>query len=249
MESEMSLARTLASDPAMSDGRHTSPRLTVSMIMDLVCSWCPIGYMNLKHAANSQGLELDLEFLPFELYPQLGYEGASIESTLRDRMGLGNGLGGREKFEAYQQHVVQMAKAAGVEMNYRRRTHYFNTRKAHRLMHLASDYGQQQPMMEAMMNAYFSQGKNLADDQVLGQLAHQVLGDHCSPELCAQNDWLGDASEQNFARKRERIAEMGAGSIPAFSIAGGPYISGSASVEELIARIQQSNLNQVTHQY
>ena len=46
-------------------------QLKIEMIHDLVCSWCPIGYRNIKQAIDilADQLSINLHFLPYELNP------------------------------------------------------------------------------------------------------------------------------------------------------------------------------------
>lgn len=51
--------------------------LKIEMIHDVVCSWCPIGYANLKQALKNLAIEADISFLPSELNPGMGPKGAT----------------------------------------------------------------------------------------------------------------------------------------------------------------------------
>ena len=55
-------------------------KLKIEMIHDIVCSWCPIGYRNIKTAIDSLNIEVDFHFIPFELNPEMEERGELIAS-------------------------------------------------------------------------------------------------------------------------------------------------------------------------
>ena len=135
----------------------------VEMIHDLVCSWCPIGYNNIKRAANSLGdrIETDIRFLPFELNPEMPAEGEDIAHLMHRRMGMGE-----QQIKEYRTNLISVGEAAGVRFDFSKRTHYYNTRVGHLVMHWAESQGKHLELNEALIPAYFSEGKNVGDMRV-----------------------------------------------------------------------------------
>ena len=43
----------------------STKKLKIEMVHDIVCSWCPIGYSNIKTAINNLNIDVDFHFLPF----------------------------------------------------------------------------------------------------------------------------------------------------------------------------------------
>lgn len=64
-------------------------RLKIEIIHDVVCSWCPVGYQNLRQALENMRGEIEAQwyFLPFELNPGMPAEGQEIEQHLMERYG------------------------------------------------------------------------------------------------------------------------------------------------------------------
>lgn len=196
----------------------------VEMIHDLVCSWCPIGYNNLKGAADSLSnrIETDILFLPFELNPEMPAEGEDIAHLMHRRMGMGE-----QQIKNYRKNLISVGEAAGVHFDFSKRTHYYNTRVGHLVMHWAESKGKQLELNEALIPAYFSEGKNIGDMRVLNDILSSIGldGDEARQALHQ------DAFSQSFKIKQQRVATLGVRSIPAFIVNDKHLVSGSNSVE------------------
>ena len=79
------------------------------MVHDVVCSWCLIGYANLKQALRNLDMEADICFLPYELNPEMGPKGEGIDDHLARRYQWT-----RSKLGEYRKHLLAVAKQAGV---------------------------------------------------------------------------------------------------------------------------------------
>jgi len=196
----------------------------VEMIHDIVCSWCPIGYNNLKRAADSLSnrIETDIRFLPFELNPEMPAEGEDIAHLMNRRMGMGE-----QQIKNYRRNLISVGEAAGVHFDFSKRTHYYNTRVGHLVMHWAESKGKQLDLNEALIPAYFSEGKNVGDMAVLDGILSSIGldGDEVRQALNK------DAFSQSFRIKQQRVATLGVRSIPAFIVNDNRLVSGSNSVE------------------
>ncbi len=196
----------------------------VEMIHDLVCSWCPIGYNNLKRAANSLGdrIETDIRFLPFELNPEMPAEGEDIAHLMHRRMGMGE-----QQIKNYRRNLISVGEAAGVRFDFSKRTHYYNTRVGHLVMHWAESQGKHLELNEALIPAYFSEGKNVGDMRVLNDILSSIGLDGDE----ARHALHKDVFSQSFKIKQQRVATLGVRSIPAFIVNDKRLVSGSNSVE------------------
>jgi predicted DsbA family dithiol-disulfide isomerase len=104
--------------------------LKIEMIHDVVCSWCPIGYVNLQQALRNFDIAADNYFLPSELNPNMGSMGEGVEEQLRAR-----NQWSQSQLQDYRAHLLAVAEQAGVCIDFTKRTHYYNSNKAHRLIH------------------------------------------------------------------------------------------------------------------
>ncbi len=196
--------------------------LTIEMVHDVVCSWCPIGYANLQQALHNLDIEADIHFLPYELNSDMKPKGEAIDDHLERRYQWS-----QVKRREYRKHLLVVAKEAGVSMDFSKRTHYYNTNKAHRLMHWCEGYNRQQAMNELLIDAYFKRGLDISNTQVLLDLVEQLGLDRSQAEQALISDEL----TQQLLPKQERVQALGLTSVPAFILNEHTLISGSNSVE------------------
>jgi len=197
-------------------------KLKIEMMHDVVCSWCPIGYANLKQALKNLAIEADFNFLPFELNPGMGKEGEGIDEHLGRRYGWSE-----DRRKDYRQHLLGVAGQAGVTMDFSKRTHYYNTNKAHRLIHWCEGFNKQQAMNELLMIAYFKQGLDINNTQVLLNLVEQLGLDSSRAQQALETD----ETKQQLLVKKQRVQDTEVTSVPAFIFNNRTLVTGSNSVE------------------
>ena len=203
--------------------------MKVEIWSDVVCPWCYIGKKKFEDAvANlaSEGSQLDLEisFRPFQLDPS-----APVGGTSPVRDAYAKKFGGPDKADKIIAHVSNVAAQTGITFNMDRAVRA-NTLLAHRLMYLAlRDYGPsaQREMKQALLEAYFTNGENVADDEVLIAAAARA-----GIERSVAEAWL--ASDDGDAEVRRDIieaGELGITAVPTFVIDGRWAIPGAQDVE------------------
>jgi predicted DsbA family dithiol-disulfide isomerase len=69
--------------------------------------------------------------------------------------------------------VTAMGKEEGLNFNFEK-TAVANTKRAHRLLHLAKEHDCQNELKEQLFKVYFEEGKNIDDLETLLQCAEQV---------------------------------------------------------------------------
>lgn len=198
--------------------------IKLELIHDVVCSWCPIGYRNVKAALGEHESQLDAEFkfLPYELNPEMPEEGDSIEVHLRHRNKWNT-----EQLRRYREDLIKTASKAGLTYDFSKRTHYWNTAKAHTLIHLAEKIGRQEALNEILIQQYFAEGLNVDDTENLANLASSIGIDGkdfvaalSSPKVAAE-----------MAEKKARVQRFNVRSVPTFVVNGSEVLRGSNSVE------------------
>ncbi|GAB3629949.1 disulfide bond formation protein DsbA [Pandoraea terrae] len=140
--------------------------LKIDFVSDVACPWCAIGLASLKQAIARLGadVDVDLHFSPFELNPEMPPEGMLLSDYLSRKYGLSP-----EQLAQNQANITARAESVGFPMRMDLRTHAYNTFDAHRLLHWASTIGndKQQALKEALFKAYFTEGKQTSDPEVL----------------------------------------------------------------------------------
>jgi predicted DsbA family dithiol-disulfide isomerase len=196
-------------------------KLHVAMIHDIVCSWCPIGYNNIKAAINKLNIDVDFHFLPYELNPDMDEKGELIESYFTRQMGWNN-----SQLLDYQKSLVQTAENANVSIDFSKRKYYYNTRKAHLLMHLAERINKQEVLNELFIKAYFSEGLDINNISHLLGMAEKIGLD----KIYVQTALSSNHSYQELDKKTERYKAFDVSSIPTFLINNTALLAGANSV-------------------
>ncbi|OCH94403.1 thioredoxin-like protein [Obba rivulosa] len=143
---------------------------TISLIIlsDMMCPWCYIGQQELKRAIEAVAdlpVSIQVEYRPYCLQPTLPVDGG-----LDKRQWLTAKFGG--KMPEVESRVTTRAKELGIEINFDGIISH--TLRAHRLCLKAWKLGGQtlqQNFLDALFVAYFTNGKNIGDPEVLGDLA------------------------------------------------------------------------------
>ena len=201
------------------------------MIHDADCSLCPIGYSHIQKALRNLEIEADFHFLPYELNPDMRAEGEAIDAYFKRRNQWDN-----SRLLDYQKNLLAVAESADVTIDFSRRTHYYNSAKAHQLIHWAEGYHQQQPLNELLIEAYLKRGLDISNTLILMDLVEQLGLDRTQAEQVLNSS----AVNPQLLRKKQRVQQLALSSIPAFIINEGTLISGSNSVdyfEQVIATL------------
>lgn len=197
-------------------------KLKIEMVHDIVCSWCPIGFSNMQAAIRNLNIEVDFNFIPYELNPEMPEKGEAIASYFKRLFGWDN-----RKLLDYQGSLVETALNAGVTIDFSKRVNYYNTRKAHKLMHWAERFNKQTAVNKKLIEAYFEQGKDIGETEALLDIAVQSGLDRMS----TQNALISTELAQEFESQVERQKALNIRSIPAFILNENTLISGSHSVK------------------
>jgi predicted DsbA family dithiol-disulfide isomerase len=146
------------------------PKIRIDVISDVVCPWCYIGKRRLEKAIAqvADQVEVELEYHPFELNPDMPMEGRNQKEYLTKK------FGSETKYQQVIDHVTEVAAEEGLKFDFKKQVVSPNTRNAHRLIWLAKKQGKQIDIKEALMKAYFEQGIDLTKMENLISIATQV---------------------------------------------------------------------------
>ena len=138
-------------------------KITVDVVSDVVCPWCYIGKRRLEKAITSleDEFEFEINYLPFELNPNMPKEGKNQKTYLTAK------FGGESRYKELTENVTKVAAAEGLTFSYENQTKSPNTKDAHRLIWLAKAEGCQPAVKEALLKAYFEDGVDLTMNENL----------------------------------------------------------------------------------
>jgi len=146
-------------------------RLKIDFVSDVSCPWCVIGLRSLQQALRNTGTDViaDLHFQPFELNPQMAPEGQDIAEHITQK------YGSTPEQQAQNQEAIRARGAAlGFVFNLDLRSRIYNTFDAHRLLHWAELEGRQSELKQGLFTAYFTDGRDPSDREVLVEVAAQA---------------------------------------------------------------------------
>ncbi len=143
--------------------------MLLDVYSDTVCPWCYIGKRRLdKVMATPAGEGVETHWRAYQLYPQIPAEGVDRDAYMKARFGEG-----ARPSRIYEQ-IVREGESEGIEFRFDRIKRMPNTFDAHRLVSLAAEHGVQNAMMEALFRAYFCEGEDVGELEVLTHTAANV---------------------------------------------------------------------------
>ncbi|MFC4525874.1 DsbA family oxidoreductase [Dyella halodurans] len=145
--------------------------LKIDFVSDVVCPWCAIGLKSLEQALHRLGdsVAVDLHFQPFELNPQMAPEGEDVVEHIARKYGSTP-----EQIAKNGEAIRQRGEAVGFTFNLAKRSRIVNTFDAHRLLHWAALEGRQAELKQALLTAYFTEGRDVSSHDVLVDVAAKV---------------------------------------------------------------------------
>jgi predicted DsbA family dithiol-disulfide isomerase len=182
-------------------------QLKIDFVSDVVCPWCAVGLGALQQALRQLEGEVDaqLHFQPFELNPQMAAEGEDLIEHIAHKYGISPA-----QIAQNQEAIRQRGAAVGFKFNADGRRRVVNTFDAHRLLHWAGEQGKQAELKQALLTAYFTDGKDVSAHPVLLELVAQVGLDTAQARELLQSDRL--AAE---VRAQERFYQsLGISAVP-----------------------------------
>jgi predicted DsbA family dithiol-disulfide isomerase len=193
--------------------------MKIDFVSDVSCPWCIIGLGGLEQALDRVGdlIAADIHFEPFELNPDMPPEGQNIVEHVAQKYGAT-----REQSAAGRKMIHDRAAEVGFRMATSEQSRIYNTFDAHRLLHWAGLEGRQSALKHALFEAYFTNGENPSDPDVLAAAAGKAGLDEASARDVLTSGRY--AAEVRAAERRWR--EAGINAVPAVVINDKYLISG-----------------------
>lgn len=190
----------------------------IDIVSDTVCPWCFIGKRRLERALRARpDVEFQLGWRPFQLNPEIPRSGVSRAQYLNTK------FGGNSRAQRIYENIAASGLEEGLAFNFKAIRHQPNTVDSHRLVRWAASTGKQDAVVEALFLAYFMDGRDVGD--------HDVLVD-----IAARAGMDGDTVRDLFTRDADRdlvLAEegvarrMGIAGVPCFIIDRKYAVSGA----------------------
>lgn len=203
--------------------------MRIEIFSDVICPWCFIGKRRFETAISrlkdrGVDVQVDYSFRPFQLDPT-----APTDSPTPAKDAYAKKFGGPERATEILDHVTSVAAQDNITFNMDIAVRA-NTFLAHRLLSYAlKQHGTavQIPLKERIMDAYFTDGKNIGDIDVLADCAESAGIDR----LVAHTFLSGDEFVDEVRSEIAEAAEYGVTAVPTFVINGQWSVPGAQDVE------------------
>jgi len=205
--------------------------ISLDIFVDPVCPWCLVGKANLDAALAAHPRHpFAIQWHPFQLNPDMPAEGVD------KRAHLAQAFGGAARLDALHDRLREEARGAGLALNPDLPKRIPNTVNAHRLIHWAGVEGRQSEMVGALFAAYWQQGRDIGDLNILADIAGEVGMDRSATlRLLAS-----DADRDDIIARDQDARRKGVTAVPTYLIAQQYVVSGAQPPEvwaEVIAEL------------
>ncbi|MGY3054463.1 putative DsbA family dithiol-disulfide isomerase [Pedobacter sp. UYEF25] len=207
--------------------------MKIEIWSDVACPFCYIGKRHLEKALEVLPFKDELEIIwkSYQLDPS--YQNTNNES-IYDHLADSKGMTIAEAKQMTAQ-VAAMEKDTDLVMNFEEIIPA-NTFDAHRLIHFAEKHKRQGAAKEALLNAYFIDGKNIANEVVLVTIGEELGLEKSEVLEMLRGEMFKDNVKSDIAESRD----LGISGVPFFVLDRKYAISGAQPVQSFIDALKQS---------
>jgi predicted DsbA family dithiol-disulfide isomerase len=201
--------------------------MIIDVFSDSICPWCFIGKRRLERAlAERGGARPVVRWRAFQLNPDMPPRGMDRQHYLSRKF---DGPGNAEV-------VYSRIRKAGLEddiaFNFQAIERTPNTVQSHRLIRYAGGFERQSEVVEALFEAYFFEGRDIGDDEVLAEVAEDCALDPSQVRaFLASKDMVAEVLAEDMAARK-----AGINGVPCFIFNGRNVLAG-AQPPEVLARM------------
>ncbi len=210
---------------------HGGEPLKIDFIADVVCPWCYIGWERLKLAlAMRPDVPVEVMWRPFQLDPAIPEEGVDRANYMAAK------FPDAERRAAALETLDNEAASVGLKLKLAEIPVSPNTNAAHRVIRWAQTVGLQRQALEAIMQAYFVELRDIGDPLVLADIAG-AIGMEKQVVLQA----LAEGTDRDaVTREHIQAHQAGVSGVPFTIFAGKVAISGADVPERLCKAIDRA---------
>ena len=199
----------------------------VEIWSDVACPWCYVGTARFERAVAEAGVEVDVVYRSFELDPTVpAGDGPPLSEYLARK------FGDLSRVQAAHARSPTAGAELGIDFRWSQMRRS-NTFDAHRLLAWAlhsAGAEAQRALKKALLHAYFTEGREVADHEVLADLAAEVGLDRASAQALLASD-----DEADFVRaEREEAYGNGINAVPTFIVEGEWMLQGALDTDKWV---------------
>ncbi len=202
-------------------------RLSIEVVLDLVCPWCFVGVRRLRRTLRRRpDLAADLVWRHFLLNPDMPRAGMSRPDYVIRK------FGGEDRAKRLYASIAEVGRADGVMFRFDRIRRTPSSVDAHRLIRLGTRFARSDEVVEALFTAHFTEGADIGDRATLLAIATS-----CGlPGPAARRFLASDEEVDSVHADNLRAHRLGINGVPCFVVSGRHAIAG-AQEPEVIERL------------
>jgi predicted DsbA family dithiol-disulfide isomerase len=207
--------------------------MKVEIWSDVMCPFCYIGKRKFETALEQfeHKNDVTVEWKSFQLNPSLVTD--TNKNTIQY---LAESKGWTMEYTQQSiKHVTDVATEVGLHFDFEKAV-VANSFDAHRLLHLAKKHKLQNQCKELLLAAYFTEGKNTADHEVLTNIGLQIGLDAIEISSLLASNQFADEVNNDIHHSQE----IGVRGVPFFVLGNKYAISGAQSSETFLAALTQT---------
>jgi predicted DsbA family dithiol-disulfide isomerase len=198
-------------------------RFIIDVVSDVICPWCFLGKRRLDAAlARLDDIDVFVRWRPFMLDATIPPEGLDRQDYMLAKFGP-------ERLKTIHDPLIQAGEELGVPYNFDLITRTPNTLDAHRLIRWAHTVERQHETAERLFMAYWSEGQDVSDRDVLARCAGEV-GINAA-QIRELLDTAQDVAETQA--EIEHAGKIGVTGVPTFILGQSYALVGAQSPEVL----------------
>ena len=219
------MSETLFNIVPMNDRITPAAMLHVEVIADFVCPFSFLGKRRLDRALEAVQGPAQRSWYPFQLNPEMPPEGMPFEQYLKMR------FGGRDNIEPVLEHLVVEGQGDGIHFDFDRIRHVPSTLPAHQVMQAVEGRGEDTTALaEGLMSAFFEQGLNIGEEDVLVDLA-AAAGLRADESRRAIGS---DLARQAVVTREAQVRSSGLNAAPGFLLNRRLLVVGAQPTDKLV---------------
>jgi len=203
----------------------------IDFIADVVCPWCYLGWRRLEKAlAMRPDVKANIVWRPYQLDPTLPEQGVDRKAYMAAK------FPDPERRAAIGKILADAAAEDDIVLNLDAVAVSPNTNAAHRVIRWAQTAGLQEPVLEGVLSAYFTHGKDIGDPVVLADIAGAAGMDR----LLVLKLLSEGADKDTITREHQMAHEAGVSGVPFMIFDGKLAVSGAEPPERLVKAIDKA---------
>jgi predicted DsbA family dithiol-disulfide isomerase len=199
--------------------------MTIDVYADIACPWCYVGRARLKQALDRRpDLDVAPRWRPFQLQPDMPAGGRDFREVLERK------FGGWDRARRMFDRIRELGSELGLTFDFDAIEAAPNTADAHRLVLWAQNRGRGDATATALFRAYFSEGRNVSDADVLVDCAAAAGLDADAARTLLDGTDYADAVRESQAQAQRR----GITGVPCYVFGDRHAVTGAQPTEVFV---------------